>query len=59
MVDAVRLLEGQRVNVSLGDLTRIDDAMVVGVIADAFVCLHTNGEDVIVDLLDVVDLWAR
>ena len=55
----LRLIEGRQVNVALRDGTRIDDCNLVSsgrnCVDNLWLC--TNGEDVIVALEDVIDVW--
>lgn len=52
-------IEGRQVNVALRDGTRIDDCNLVssGRSCVGSLWLFTNGEDVIVALDDVIDVW--
>src|SRR4051812_5436553 len=52
-------IEGRQVNVSLRDGNRIDDCNLVsgGRTRVPNLWLFSNGEDVFVDLADVVDVW--
>jgi hypothetical protein len=53
------LIEGQQVNVSLRDGTRLDDCQLVssGGTRGRSLWLFTNGDDVFVALSDVVEVW--
>jgi hypothetical protein len=55
----VRELEGRQVSLALVDGSRIDDCSLVSVGRGrtATVWIFTNGEDVFVDVSDVVDVW--
>jgi hypothetical protein len=57
----LRLIEGRQVNVALRDGTRIDDCNLVSSGRNCVdnLWLFTNGEDVIVALDDVIDVWER
>lgn len=55
-IDDLRSLEGRRVGVALADSSCIEDAVFEAVVRDRL-WLHADGEDVFVELPDVVDVW--
>ncbi len=57
MLDDVRQLQGHHVGVALADHSRIDDAVLSGVVADESLWLHSDGTDVFVPLGEILDLW--
>jgi hypothetical protein len=56
---SLQVLEGRQVSVALRDGCRIDDCQLVSAprARAATLWLFSNGDDVFVDLSDVVDVW--
>ena len=55
----IRLLEGRRVSVALRDGSRIDDGQLISALfrGAGNLWLFSNGRDIFVPVIDVVDLW--
>ena len=49
-------LQGRLVNVALADRSRLDGALLAGVIGEQ-IWLHAHGEDVFVAFDEVLDVW--
>ena len=56
-LDDVRSLEGRHVSVALANHSRVDNAVLEGVVDGERLWLHTQGKDVFLVLHDVLDLW--
>lgn len=57
--DAVLPFAGRAVSVALADRTRIDDAVVEGVVDDTTLWLYETGRDLFLPLAEVLEVWAR
>lgn len=54
--DHLLALQGRLVNVALADRSRLDGALLAGVIGEQ-IWLHAHGEDVFLAFDDVLDVW--
>ncbi|HET7487496.1 MAG TPA: hypothetical protein VFJ85_06160 [Acidimicrobiales bacterium] len=56
-LDDLSSLQGRRVSVALADRSCVDGAILEGVVDGGQLWLHAAGDDVFVDLDDVIDVW--